>query len=104
MAAKWNLGCDAMNELAKVLPIPLNCRELNINIAVDSVPTLVTECLLTDEETKAIQHIITTYDITLRNSDGLGQQRDMETTDRADSESTRLDGDGQPEIPGGSNS
>ena len=38
------------------------------------------------------------------NSDGLGQQRDMETTDRADSESIRLDGDGQPEIPGGSNS
>ena len=37
-------------------------------------------------------------------SDGVGQQRGVETTDRADSESPRLDGDGQPKISGGSNS
>ena len=62
---------------------------------------------ITEDEHKAIIDVI--YQRVMQYAegkllDGLGQQRDMETTDRADSESIRLDGDGQPEIPGGSNS
>ena len=71
-------GIGLLNELAGVLPIPMNCRELTINIAVDSVPTITIECLLTDEETKEIQSVFTQYELKplAGNSDGMGQQQD----------------------------
>jgi len=56
-------GVDLLNELAKVLPIPMECRSLDINISCDSIPTVTIECILTDEQTDALNQVLTQYEL-----------------------------------------
>jgi len=63
MSHEHLLGSDLLNELAEVLPIPMNCRAVSLHIACDSAPVLHVETILTDVEADGVKNVLERYEL-----------------------------------------